>query len=771
MRLTNRPTNRPTKKLSATRAASLCIGALLPSLIVISLIVVAAEPAHAIKYESFIEVDTEEDLYDLLAAGRIEEDTFAALLELHQRGVDINAAARAELYNLPNLTYRDVDGIIAYRQEAGWIEDPAALVLAGVLTERKLYAIASFLVVRPRAGSLDARGFVRVWSRYTVGDDRAPPSALRARVTTLGNLTIGMAATMSRNRLKDVVYDPNRQALSAMPESNQLHVPKGYAFWDSDKFSAIAGTYRLGFGQQLTFDKTNQTTPNGIYIDDELFRDTSALTRRCKQSLTDEVPNSPCGDALRYEYRSPDYRWRDALFGAALGLKHLKLGSGHMQAYGFASYQPRSIYQYELYDADMCDDPHDNDNPACDAPTVYNRQEYVLDPSTGFSYHVLPNMFAETTFGGNLTYYASHRKHVGVTAYRSSVNWLTEGTNLDFQEWSRLPYGGPFGAVGVDFAWGRRWFDLFAEFAHSFDSMTDSQFDDVTTGGGGPAAIIRGTATFGKNELETVLRYYDIDFANPNAGPISAPDRLDGLRARDEVGMRVRYTGNHGTLNLRTSLDVWQQPSLGLLKFLAFARAEFEVSKKLGWGLWVDYQDKGLGEAANAPPPTPGEPEAGECFQLTNQFDLAGEPIPCTGQQLRLTGRFRVAPTRTLQISGNVRYSYLSDFRQIDNELQDMDPIRKDFRHDLSVTAIGLFRPTKDMRARVRLRYLFEDVTDNARLEQILWTYLDLTYRLWRKNSVRLRYDIRLWLDERTSTQARTPSPEHWMWLEYESRF
>lgn len=732
-------------------------------------LLVSSRSAQAIKYESFIEVETEEDLYDLLAAGQIEQDSFTSLLELHQRGVDINSASREELYNLPNLTYRDVDSIIAYREEAGFIDDPAALVMAGVLSDRKLYAIASFLIVRPRKRSLDASGFVRFWSRYTVEDDRAPPSALRARVTTLGNLTVGMAATMTRNRVGDVVYDPNRQALSALPEQSRFHVPKGYAFWDTDKVSAIVGTYRIGFGQQLTFDKTNQATPNGIYIDDELFRDSSALARRCKQSGTDEAP-TPCGGAARYEYRSPDYKWRDALFGAALGFKHISIGSGHMQAYGFASYQPRSIYQYELYNADLCADPHDNDNEACSAPRVYNRQDYVLAPSTGFSYHTLPNMFAETTVGGNLTYFASHRNHIGVTAYRSSVNWLTEGANLDFQEWSRLPYGGPFGAVGVDLSWGRRWFDLFAEVAQSFDSMPDSPIDQIAAGGGGPAAIVRGTITWDKNELETLVRYYDIDFANPNAGPTSAPDELDGLRARDEVGARVRYTGTHGKLNLRTAVDVWQQPSIGQFKLLTFARADFTASKKLGLGLWLDYQDKGLGEPSMVAP-DPDLEDVGECYELPNQEDVAGEPIPCTGQQVRVTGRFRVTPSKKYQISGNVRYSYLNDFRQVDSEVQDMPPVNKDFRHDLSVTAIGLYKPTDDLRARVRLRYLFEDVSDNQRLEQLFWAYADLTYRLWRKNRLRLRYDVRLWLDERSSTEQRTPSPEHWMWLEFESRF
>ena len=729
-----------------------------------------AGTAHGFKYEVFIEIENEEDLYDLRNDGILQDGTFNSLLELYQRGVDLNRASREELYNLPNLTYRDVDRILDYRKELGWIDDPASLVMAGVLTERKLYAIAAFLLLRPRKASLAADGFVRFWTRYTVDDPRPPPIALRARVNTLKNLTVGVAMTTTRNRIGDVVYDPNRQALSALPEATRFQLPKAYAFWDGDKFSAIVGTYRIGFGQQLTFDKTNQATPNGIYLDDELFRDADNLSRLCKQSGSDEAP-SPCAGDLRYEYHSPDYVWRDSLLGVALGLKKLELGSGHLQAYGFASHQPRSIYQYELYNADLCDDPH-SEAAECSAPSVYNRQDYLLQPSSQFSYHTLPNLFAETTVGGNMTYFASHRTHVGVTAYRSSVTWLTDGINLDFQEWSRLPYGGPFGAVGVDFSYGKGMFDVFAEVAQSFDSMPDSPTDQIAAGGGGPAAIVRSTATWGKNELEAIFRYYDIDFANPNAGPISAPDELDGLRARDEVGARLRYTGFlKKKLNLRTALDVWQQPSIGVWKFLTFVHADVDINKKQRLGLWVDYQDKGINQVVELDP----DEMLRECFEIPNQTDVAGELIPCTGRKLQLTGRFTFKPSRLFQVSGNVRYSYLSDFRQ--EELEPLDPdmdptvVDKEFRHDLAATAIALFKPASVLRARVRMRYVFQDVTDNERLEQLLWTYVDLTYRLRKKDRLRIRYDLRLWLDDRGSTLARSPSPEHWMWLEYESRF
>jgi hypothetical protein len=48
-----------------------------------------ARPVHATPYETFIDVDDEGDLQDLLAAGDISQDTYDELLDLMSRGVDL----------------------------------------------------------------------------------------------------------------------------------------------------------------------------------------------------------------------------------------------------------------------------------------------------------------------------------------------------------------------------------------------------------------------------------------------------------------------------------------------------------------------------------------------------------------------------------------------------------------------------------------------------------------------------------------------------------
>ena len=185
-----------------------------PIFVVVALLVWMGlpRPAHAIEYEVFIDVDHEEQLYDLFNTGQISESTFNTVIDLLRRGVDLNTATREQLYALPNLTYDEVDKIIAYRQDAGRISDPAALVIAEVISERKLASIAAFLLVPDQEGKKVAvRGFVRYRTVWTPEDDRVPPMALQARVSALRFLTVGGAMTVDRNRLDTVTWDPNRQ--------------------------------------------------------------------------------------------------------------------------------------------------------------------------------------------------------------------------------------------------------------------------------------------------------------------------------------------------------------------------------------------------------------------------------------------------------------------------------------------------------------------------------------------------------------------------------
>ncbi|MFY0541402.1 helix-hairpin-helix domain-containing protein [Nannocystis pusilla] len=387
-------------------------------------------------YETFVDVDDEDDLLELNTAGDISGETFDTLVELLRRGVNLNSASREELFTLPNLTYKQVDGIIRYRQEAGFIYDPAALVLAGVLDRDQLEAIAAFIyIVEPNRRYSATSGKVRLRTAWSPPDRRLPAMVLDGQVQTLRHLRLGVAGVLTRSRVDDVRYDPNRDALSAEQPRPRGYLPKVYVQWEDDNYNVLLGTYRIGFGQRLTFDNTRNYTPNGIYRDNTIYPRPVRLTRLCKESAG-ELPDSPCDGEIGDTYVTPDFRWQETLQGIAAGIKKLKLGSGWMQAYAWTSVQARSIYQYKLYDPDKCDDPR-SDDPRCDAPAIYKRQPDPFAPTSEFGYQTLPRMFREVTSGGNVSYFFNRRSWVGATGYGTAIKWLTGGKDYDFQEWAR----------------------------------------------------------------------------------------------------------------------------------------------------------------------------------------------------------------------------------------------------------------------------------------------------------------------------------------------
>lgn len=699
-------------------------------------ITLASTLAQANQYAVFIDIDTEEGLYDLQVANIIDEETLETLVELLQRGVDLNRASRRTLYALPNLTYSEVDAILAYRDEVGYIDDPASLVIQGILSQEKLGSIAAFLVLQKQQKTLPISGMVRLQTRYSIEDTGVPASALQLRARGLQGAKVGLVAYNTRTRIGNVRYDPARQALTAeAPNDTSGRVPKFYASWDGETASFVAGTYRIGFGQRLTFDNTDQIEPDGFYGDHDVFR-SQDLTRRCKESAG-ELLTSPCTGAAGDVYITPDYRSSDSLLGVAASLRLAQL-----RISAFASYQPRSIYQYELYSPTTCDNPRDDDDELCKAPDVYVTNADPLQPSPRHSFQSLPNVFAEALAGGNASYRFGRRTQVGVTGYGSHIDWLVEGMELDFQEWSAIPWGGDFGAVGVDGSHGVGNTDLFLELTRSFDSTPN--------GGGGLGGLARSVTAWGKNEIESSLRYYDDTFQNPHGRPIAAADEFEGLRARDEIGARVRYTGELSKrFRLRSKLDLWTTPSDGTKELLAFVRGDIRTSDLIRLGLWVQYQDKDLGTGGRE-----------QCYSVSVEFDEDGEPIPCAGQKLQLTSRIRISPSRTTWIDLQAQHELLDDQRY-----------NNKFRQDISAFATLTTKPHKKFRLRARSRFLFEDISDNEHLEKTLWTYFDLSYRLRTRDNLRMRYDFIVHLDDRAATQDRQPSPEHWLWAEYQANF
>ncbi|HWO17694.1 MAG TPA: hypothetical protein VNO30_02925 [Kofleriaceae bacterium] len=733
-----------------------CLAACLAALAALAAV---AGRAAATPYEAFIEVEDQADLEDLLAAGDLTQDTYTELLALLEVGVDLSRADRAQLYSLPNLTYDDVDRILAYRdQHGGRIRDPAALVAAGALTQAQLRALRPFLVGRD-PDEHGVTGWVRGAARLAIRDQLLPPLLLRGRLATSDDVTFGFAGVFTRLAISPPIFEPNRGALIADRPTYGAALPKLYLRYEDADTAAIAGSFRAGFGQRLVFDNTQHGAPNGLYSDDELVY-APDLEPACREAAG-ELAASPCDGAAGGRHVTPDFRYREALFGAAGGWKRRPLGAGWIQAYAWASSARRSVHQDELVDRGRCPDPHADGDPACDPPPVFVRPDGpILTPTSRFASQVLPDMFAEWLAGVHLTYFADRRNAIGLTAYGALLAGQVDNLELDTQEHSRLPTGRRYGAAGASFAFGAGALDLAGEAALSVDRLPDGT--GPQEGGGGPAAIVRATVTGAAQELEATLRYYSIDHANPYARPISQPDELEGQRARDEVGARLRYARTGARLTLRALADVWAPlSSLGTdsplgraqPKLDSYLRADARAAGALRLGLWLRYQDGDLRASGPAP-----------CFAAP-AADAGGAPIACSGRQLTTIARAHAAVSRALAVTA------LGEHHFVDDGLDPMSPFAGKLRQDVAGWLIALWRPDPGLRVRGRVRYLHQAVNSDRDdyLERSLAALLDVSLGIG-GDVLRARADVKLWRDRRAATLERTPNPELQLWLSYEAR-
>lgn len=750
--------------------------------------------ARAAEYETFVDIDDEDDLVELNTAGDIGAETFETLIELLRRGVNLNKARREDLFTLPNLSYAEVDKIIKYREEVGFIADPATLVQNGILDARLLQSIAPFIfVVDPGVRYASTSGKIRLRTAWSPPDRRAPAMVLDGQIQTLRHLTVGFAGVLLRNRVNDVRYDPIRDALSAEAPKPTPSLPKFYAQWDTERWTVLVGTFRAGFGQRLTFDNTRNYTPNGIYRDQTIYPRPIKLASLCRESAG-ELDGSPCEGDLGNTYVTPDFRWQQTLQGLAVGIKHLDLGPGWLQAYAFSSIQAKQIYQTLLYDPSVCPDPRNDDDPRCGSPDVYTRNDDPLAPQAKTLFQTLPRMYRDITTGGNVSYFFDRRSSVGATGYGTAIQWLTGGKQYDFSESARVPFGGPFGAVGLNGSWGRRWSDLGVEVARSFDSMLKATAEsDRTTprGGGGFAAIARWVASWKSNELETVVRYYDRNYANPYAHPYAGRDLFEGQSARDEAGFRIRYSGRPTPkTTIRTWVNFWASPTFGVPQIHAYARVEHQVARWFVPAVWWEGRDKDLRsngsrycfggtDTVSELVDSDGSDGAGSGFNVDYGYDELAY-LNCHGENIKYNLQAAFVPHRRVKLIPRFQHRFVGDpdSDAFDNDTQYNPSAPKDeaaprtgYRQDISAWLTISARPIDPLRLRSRVRYQNFSIDDNVNLEQSLWSYFEAGYLIRKTFLITGRYDLYVWLDKRASTLVRIPSPEHRLLLSLEGRF
>ncbi len=712
-----------------------------------------AGPAAAVPYEVEIDVQNEQDLYELYSSERISQDSLDTLVDLIQQGVDLNSSNREELYELPDLTYAEVDALLRYRAAAGKISELRDLVLQGIWPAEKLTRLAPFLTLGGGRPGKPVSGRVRTLVGYTGGEAGAPPGFLQARLQGPYGFQVGALIVTTRHRLGEVAYDVGRDALSVQGPAYRVQAPKLFAVWSSDHTQVVVGSFRLGFGERLTLDNTHRQAPDGVYPDDVVLLPQSLQTQ-CRLS-SGELADAPCSALDRAHYVGADFSWRDGFRGVAASIGDISLGTATAVVHAFGSYQRRSVYQYELFDPRRCADPRQDVDPACAAPEVFLRQPDPASPSPHVTFSTLPDLYDEVAAGGNANLSLSPTVQVGVTGYYARPLWRTGGPALDFQEYNPTPFGGPTGALGIDGSLGVGPWNLFLELTRSFDS--------IPGGGGGFAAVERSAVSFDRQELELSLRYFGRTFKNLYARPISAPDEFDGARAGNEAGGRARYLSKAVEgWQLRGEADFWVLPGEGSARGTAgqanlntFARADFTRFKVLQPGLMIEYRNKDLGRGG-----------FGQCFDVpfyqTNAPDpvVGPSPLVCTGDRYRASARLRYVPTPKLALELDYTYSLLDDPHYLDR-----------FRQDSLAWVEAVARPIEPLRLRARTRDLIKAIDDDTYLERSLWTFVEAGWTVGPAVFAQLRYDLYAYLDHRPATLLRTPSPEHRLRLEVEVRF
>ena len=727
--------------------------------VLVSLLV--AWSAQGAIYENPITAETEEQLIELEQRGDISEDTVETLIEIIREGVEINTASREQLYDLPGLTYADVDAILDYRKAKGRIEDPAELVGAEAITAEQLVQIAPFIRIDAAAPLLPVGGKIHAQGRFTTTDNVPPPAMLTTRLRGPFNLSAGFMMFTTRRRAATPTYEPVTDSLKSDGFTYQPQLPRVFLQWKPGQFRVVVGTYTMGFAERLTLDNTRRVTPRGIYLVDD-YRRVVDLSSTCKLSSAGIIadPTSGCDlEGGKNLYITPDFRYRDVFRGFAVSAEDLQVGTeATLSLYGFGSYQQRSIYQYEFFDRRFCDDPRDNNNDACKAPPIY-----LPDASTRLIYSTLNNMFDELTGGGHVTFKPTYRLQFGVTGWAALPIFRQTPLDLDFQEFSRYPTGGPFGAIGVDAKTGFQAFNFFIEATHNFDGRLASN----KMGGWGVEQ--RTTFSPKRHEFELSLRAYDPGFGTPYGRPIASPDILEGQRARNEAGARFRWVARWSKdWETRVQVNFWVNPweerqfvpgvafadqqlvtPAGVANLWALARVDFNGWSFFQPAVWVDVRNRNLASSQH------GLCASGSVI-LTD-----GAPFVCSGDLYRATARFDFFP-KNKWLSGTLQgyVTLRDDFRYKDR-----------FRTDVQLWAEVRSQPVDFLQLRARTRYFDQDTEDPTYLETNSWSYLEAAWLITKGTRISLRYDLLVWLDQRTSTANRIPNPEHRFQLDVRATF
>jgi len=565
--------------------------------------------AFAVQYDVPILVQTEEDIRDLVVNEDISEDDGERLLALLLRPVRVNEADRTALYELPGVTYRLADAILATRESIGGFGGLRDLEKVSGLTPDILNQIRPFVrIQRPVTPPVLLHGKARIGVMDSLSDDDAPGFYFRTQMEADDWFEFGALALLASDpgslsyvpfqetaefkgetfEELDPFFIAEKSSLRFVPMNQKLYVSTDQRLFGPTRLRAIAGSYVIGFGQRLTFDTSRKVQPEGWYPD--------VLVQ----------PNYEKGRVAPGR----------GMFGAAVSLERLELSPEiWINATAFASWWRHRLYQYELRLRDPGEDLADPLDDEFGSPKAYysyadsfpsddfdydgdgeiDANDEWYDEDAGYKcgpdqqdrchqYETFHSVYSEMIAGGNTSIHFGDRSHLGLTGYWAGIDFVVGDDRLEFSDSASLPNDrGSFYAAGLDGAFGAGPVDVVSELT-AMDT-------------GAMAFYSKAFAEIGAVDVELEGRYYGTDFDNPHSRGRAQPDEYFGRRARDETGGRLQLFGKpNRDWKLRGYVDMWQQLRAEQLNLEGFFRTDYRIQRELLVASWIKINDKNLEE-------------------------------------------------------------------------------------------------------------------------------------------------------------------------------
>ncbi len=681
------------------------------------------------QYDVPILIESRRDIDDLYQNGDITEEERDRLLILLESPVKVNRATRKELYELPGLTYRMVDGILDARKAKGEFDSFEDIEDLEVLPNNVVEQIRPFVSVSSsKAMQLPpVSGKLRLGAVDSLSDDVSTASFLRTELQVADWVELGWVATLKEQPgVLSFVADPNNgdpnpYFLADKPTTTFDGLVKLYAATDqhlvkSTRLRAIVGSYVVGFGERLTFDTSSKVNPEGWYADKQIY-------------YSGEGRVTP----------------RRGLFGGAITLEKLELSRNVSVDWTvFASHQRLRLYQYDF---NLIVD--DDKDPFQSAKVYFSLKDSEEGADGCYSgnrchaYQTFEEVFEETIVGGNQTLRVGERAQIGVTGFFARNRFVVGDEQVVFSPSARYPQERKeISAVGVDAAYGAGAFDLMAEWA--------------VVNSGGHAVTGRALTDLDKYELELSGRYYQSEYDNPYTRARAQRDEFFGLTARDEAGAKARIVAKiFREWTVKSHVDAWKRLVADTWNLEYVLRSDWDVIKGVRWSSWMKLNDKDIRRSGRTE-------DYGESFDYNYDYvsnsiyvtDFSNLVVEDAGAGMKLDWGNRIAVKlipRTLT-SAYFKMSWVDE-----NATADYPEYNTQFARryvaawDARVIALDWLR--------LKTRFRFEDqyMLTDARGDKLWEWYFQTIFKFEKTASISARYDIRNYIDDNPPEE----NPEH----------